>query len=455
MSSTSGQSLRVGYAVAAGIYLLAVLNRTSLGVAGLLAERRFNIGPAQLSVFIFVQLGVYAVMQVPTGVLVDRYGPRRLLVVAALVLGSAQLVFAFVASYPAAIAARTLLGMGDALTYVSVLRFAGKHFARRRYPVLVALTSTAGNAGNVLATLPLAAVLHRVGWSAGFGTAAGISLISAIVVGAALPSASPRRHGVHGRAAWQVGARSLVRRTGDAWSLPGVRLGFWVLFASMSVNTSFAMLWGNSYLTRAVGFDASQSGSVLMYTVMLSAMAGPGFGWAIGRFPVLRVPLVITTCVGTMAAWVVAVTLFGVRPPVWYAVTLFLVMGLLSQACLAGFALARDYSPGRTLGTATGAVNVGGFTATVLITVGIGAMLGIQGASDAHTFRIAVLVAVAVQAFGVLRVLIWWRRVRAFALVEQSLGHLVPVSVVRHRWDLPGPAGDTVAARAGAAGHAR
>ena len=71
-----------GWLLAVSVYLLAVLHRSSLGVAGLLAEHRFGISPAQLSVFIFLQLGVYAAMQVPTGVLVDRYGPRRLLITA-------------------------------------------------------------------------------------------------------------------------------------------------------------------------------------------------------------------------------------------------------------------------------------------------------------------------------------------------------------------------------------
>ena len=87
--------------------------------------------------------------------LVDRYGPRRILVVAAGLMGSAQLVFALVPSYPAGLAARALLGCGDALTFVSVLRFAATHFAPRRFPLIVAMTSMVGMVGNVLATLPL------------------------------------------------------------------------------------------------------------------------------------------------------------------------------------------------------------------------------------------------------------------------------------------------------------
>jgi MFS family permease len=65
-----------GWVIACTVYLLAVLHRTSLGVAGLIAVQRFHISSAQLSVFVLVQLGLYAAGQIPAGLLVDRFGPR-------------------------------------------------------------------------------------------------------------------------------------------------------------------------------------------------------------------------------------------------------------------------------------------------------------------------------------------------------------------------------------------
>src|ERR1700712_2056335 len=143
------------WGIAVAVYLVAVFHRTSLGVAGLQAADRFGISPSQLSIFILLQLGIYAGMQIPTGILVDRYGPRRLLVVAAATLGVAPVLFALADSSPLALLARAVLGLGDALTFVSVLRFAAGQFAPRRYPVVVAITGTLGSVGNVAATLPL------------------------------------------------------------------------------------------------------------------------------------------------------------------------------------------------------------------------------------------------------------------------------------------------------------
>jgi MFS family permease len=436
----AGRGLRspaLAWLVAVAVYLLAVLHRTSLGVAGLLAQERFGITPAQLSIFIFLQLGVYAAMQVPTGVLVDRYGPRRVLLVASLIMGSAQLLFAAVPSYPVALLARALLGCGDALTFVSVLRFAATHFSSRRYPLLVALTAMMGTAGNIIATLPLALALRHAGWAPAFGGAAVLSLVAGAAVWALLPDPTPRPHAIGSVGEFRIGVSGVWQRVRTAWALPGTRLGFWVHFACMSAATAFGVLWGSPYLIEAAGFSPAGAGAVLMFGVIGAAVASPLLGWLIGHRPIVRVPLALTVCSVTIAGWLVLVFGFGDAPPRGYVVALFVVMALGGPASMAAFALARDYNHSRSLGTASGVVNVGGFLATVLIALGIGWALDLQGASTAHTLRWAVLVAVAVQAFGALRMTVWLRRVRAFALTKQAVGEPTPVAVVRRRWDLP------------------
>lgn len=426
-----------GWLLAASVYFLAVLHRTSLGVAGLVAERRYDISPAQLSVFVFLQIGVYAAMQVPTGILVDRHGPRRLLVVASALMGSAQLVFALVPSFPVALLARALLGCGDALTFVSVLRFAATHFSPRRYPVVVAATATIGSLGNVLATLPLALALKDVGWAPAFATTASVSLVAAAAVWRLLPDSTPPPKAIRNLAALRVSAGGVWTRVRTAWALPGTRLGFWVHFASMSTATTLAVLWGSPYL-QAVGLSASGAGGVLMGGVILASFAAPALGWLTGRHPAARVPISLGCCTLTVLAFTVLVTAFGDRPPHGYVVPLFVLMALGGPASMVAFALARDYNRASTLGTASGVVNVGGFVATVLGALGIGWVLDAAGgARSAHAMHWALLVPICVQALATTRVLVWWLRVRRFVLTEQAHGRPVPVAAVRRRWDLP------------------
>ena len=103
---------------------------------------------------------------------------------------------------------------------------------------------------------------------------------------------------------------------------------------------------------------------------------------------------------------------------------------------MVGFALARDYNDARIAGTATGVVNVGGFVATVIVALGVGRVLDLAGAGP-EAFRPAMLSLVVVQAVGVVQVLRWWRRTRAYLLVRMANGDTVPVPVVRRFLDYP------------------
>ena len=94
------------WATAVAVYFLAIFHRSSLGVAGLVAADRFHISASQLSTFTVLQLLVYASMQIPVGVLLDRFGPQRLLIVGTVFMTAAQLGFAYTGTYGGALAAR-------------------------------------------------------------------------------------------------------------------------------------------------------------------------------------------------------------------------------------------------------------------------------------------------------------------------------------------------------------
>ena len=118
--------------VGLSVYVLAVFHRTSLGVAGLLAADRFQISAAQLATFTVVQLSVYAAMQIPVGVLIDRFGSKRLMFTGLTLMTVGQFWFAFAGSFPVGIAARILLGAGDAMIFTSLLRLVAVWFGSSR-----------------------------------------------------------------------------------------------------------------------------------------------------------------------------------------------------------------------------------------------------------------------------------------------------------------------------------
>jgi MFS family permease len=142
------------WAVGVLTYVLTVMQRTSLGVAGLEAAKRFGITPGVLAAFVFIQVTVYVAAQTPAGLLVDRFGPRIMLVVSGVFLTAGQLVLASATALPQAVLARILVGLGDAIVLVAVLGLVPRWFAARRVPVITQLTTILGQLGQILSAVP-------------------------------------------------------------------------------------------------------------------------------------------------------------------------------------------------------------------------------------------------------------------------------------------------------------
>jgi MFS family permease len=111
------------------------------------------------------------------------------------------------------------------------------------------------------------------------------------------------------------------------------------------------------------------------------------------------------------------------------------LMAAGGPASTIGFSLARDYNAGTAVGTATGVVNVGGFSAVILASLLVGGILDLAGRSDVPAYRMAFGCAVAVQLLGTVMAVRWWLRVRGLLLGAQSRGEPVPVRVVEHHFD--------------------
>lgn len=415
--------------VAATVYLLAVFHRTSFGVAGLEAADRFGVGAAALSTFTVLQIGVYAAMQIPTGVLVDRFGPRRMLTIALLLMGSGQVLLAVAQTYWLGLMARGVLGLGDALTFISVLRLAASHFPARRYPLVAALTGTLGFVGNLAATMPLTLLLAGPGWQLTF-LAAGVATVSYVVVVRIGVRDVPA--GVATPAPARSSAREIGRQVVAAWRVPGTRLGFWTHFSTMSAPATLGLMWGMPFLVRGQGYPETMASGLLMVLVIGPLTSAPIVGSFIGRRPGLRMPLVIGYLLAASVMWAVLLGWPG-RIPVPVLIGTFAVLSLGGPASMIAFALARDYNPLSRVGTATGVVNVGGFAATSVGMFGVGALLQFTGGE----YRIALLGVVGLLVLGSWRMAVWWVRTRSAVLHAQARGEDVPVRLRRRRWDAP------------------
>ncbi|MFT4011464.1 MAG: MFS transporter [Nocardioidaceae bacterium] len=356
--------------MALAVYVLAVFHRSSLAVAGLVAADRFGISAAQLATFTMLQLLVYAGMQVPVGLLVDRFGPRTVLTTGALVMAAAQTGFALADSYVAALVARAFVGVGDALTFICVLRLVSSWFAPRRVPVMVQLTGMLGQLGGIAAAVPMTWALGQLGWTRSYliGAVLGIVVVMVLVV---VVHDTPEAVHTRGHAL----RLSTVRRTlAAAWEHPGTRLGFWMHFtAPFSANVT-TLLWGFPFFVQGEGATDAEAGVLLTVMVVAVMIAGPVIGWRTSARPWHRSTLVLGIVVAIVTSWTVVLVWPGQAPfPV--LVLLVVITGLGGPASAIGFDLGRTSNPSQRLGSATGLINQGGFISSLVAVLAVGLIL--------------------------------------------------------------------------------
>src|SRR5439155_7525821 len=263
-------------------YVGAVFHRASLAGAGVEAAQRFGVGASLLALFSVAQLAVYAGMQIPVGLLLDRFGSRRLLAAGAALMAAGQLGFAFVTDVRLAIVARVLIGLGDAMSFISVVRVVALWFPPRRNPVMVQLTGVIGQLGSLASAVPLVVLLRDAGWTATFGVAAAFGVAALALVALALRDAPPG-----------AGApRQQPKDLRSTWAEPGTRLGLWTHFATQFSGLVFALLWGYPFLVEGEGLAPAPAALLLSVLTVAGVVCGPVVGQFCGRLPYHRSVLV-------------------------------------------------------------------------------------------------------------------------------------------------------------------
>lgn len=397
------------WGVALAVYVLAVFHRSSLGVAGILAADRFDIKATSLAVFTVLQLVVYAGMQVPVGVLLDRFGSRAMLIGGLVLMTAGQLVFAFSTSFAGAVLARAVIGAGDAMVFVSVIRLVTVWFLIRQAPMVTQMTGLTGQLGAIAAAAPLAFLLDRLGWTRAFAVVSSLGVVLLVAVVLLVKDSPYRRDDVA-----TVKLRALAESVRTVWGNPGTRLGMWSHFTSQFSGTVFALLWGYPFLVRGLGWSEAGASTLLMAMVVWAVVSGVVLAKVVERLPYYRSWIVIAV-VATMALAWTAVLLWPGVPPVWLVVVMAFATATGGPASMVGFDLARSFTPVHAIGRANGLVNVGGFTASLLTMAGIGVVLDIvePAGMSAYTladFRCALTVQYVFWAWGVVEILRYRRR---------------------------------------------
>ncbi|WP_327728763.1 MFS transporter [Streptomyces sp. NBC_00487] len=386
------------WGVGVSVYFVAVIFRTSLGVAGLDAADRFQVGASALSTFSILQLLVYAGMQIPVGLLVDRLGTKKVLTLGILLFTAGQIGFALSPSYGTALASRALLGCGDAMTFISVLRLGSRWFPARRGPMVAQMAGLVGMAGNLVSTLLLARLLHGVGWTAAF---AGSSVAGLVVLVLTLLFLKDHPEGHEPEPFPHHGAAYVRRQIAASWREPGTRLGMWVHFTTQFPAMVFLLLWGLPFLVQAQGLSRGTAGELLTLVVLSNMVVGLVYGQVVARHHAARLPLALGTVLTTAVVWATTILYPGEHAPMWLLIVLCAVLGACGPASMLGFDFARPANPPERQGTASGITNMGGFVASMTTLFAVGVLLDLTE----DDYRVAFSAVFVLQALGLTQIL--------------------------------------------------
>ena len=401
--------------IALAVYLLAVFHRSSMAVAGLAATDRFGISSSQLATFVTIQLLVYAGMQIPVGLMLDRFGSRRIMLAGVLVLTLAQTGFAFADTYALALIARLFVGAGDAMIFICVLRLVNTWFPSRRIPLITQLTGVLGQLGGILAAVPMTIALRELGWTQAYLIAASFGFLAAILLLIVVHD-SPDERSITGPPLSLTEVRTSLA---ESWEHPGTRLGLWTHFSTQFSATTLGLLWGYPFFVRGEQLSEQTAGVLLTLLVIAVMVAGPVLAWIITNHPWYRSTLVLGIVVSIVAVWT-AVLVWPGNAPLPLLVVLVIVVGIGGPASMIGFDFGRTSNPVHRLGSATGIINQGGFVASLLLVVAIGLILDWRtpGSSTAYSpsaFRWAMSAQYVLWALGLVQ--IWRYRVKTRARI--------------------------------------
>lgn len=442
----------VVWAVAVAAYMVAIINRSSLAALGPATQEHFGVEATTLSMFAVIQLIVYAGMQIPVGIMLDRYGSTVMIFTGGVLMIVGQLAMATVADVRLAILARVLVGAGDACTFTSVMRLLPEWFAVRQLPTISQLTGLIGGIGQLISVAPLALVVSSFGWATGFVGIAAVGFLVCLLQALVLRD-WPGQGTVVERLFKRVGpvsrrARSLgghetttelnaiappptemiavveqataMPRQGalgklrSLVSIPGVRLAFWVHFTTPFSTNVLVLLWGTPFFTGGAGLSSAASASLLSVAIVAGMVAGLTMGPITSRFVERRVRVVVVITLVIIATWLV-VLLWPGTPPYGALLVLVIIAPIGVPASMVAFEVVRSHAPRSYLGLATATVNMGGFVSSLIVMFFIGVALDLQGAGSPEdysmtAFRFAFLTQVLVWALGLGMLLLELRR---------------------------------------------
>jgi MFS family permease len=338
----------------------------------------FKIGAAALGNFTAFYFYSYFLMQVPTGILADHWGPRKLLTAGSFIAACGTLLFASASSLILADLGRLLIGGAAGVGYVSLLALATRWFPARFFATVSGLALFCGVTGAVSAGPPLRFLVERFGWRPVMFAAAATLLMIGTAIWRIVrddPAQKGYRSYVSPYPETAISPRSLLADLKTVLRYKNIRYLSLVGCGLTGPVLSFAGLWGVPYITALHGISTTASSAITSMLLISYAVGAIILGIVSDRIG-LRKPVIVGGAISATIIWMPILFFPGI--PLWLLVMLIILAGLANGSVTLGFAFAKESVPPLFAGTASGIYNMGSILGAMLLQPAIGWLLDLN-----------------------------------------------------------------------------
>lgn len=349
-------------------YVLVYFHRVAPAVVAGAIRSEFQLDGKTLGLLASLYFAIYALLQIPAGILADSLGPRRTIAAGSALAGIGSLLFGLAPTLELAFLGRTLVGAGVSFIFVPILKLHACWFEPRTAGTLSGLTLLLGNTGALLASSPLAWMSDLSGWRTPFLFTGALGILAAII-SLWVVRDTPAQASLPWPPGYQSAGTTMTVRTASRgmWSVmrrPRNWIPFFAFAGIYGALMTFQAAWGSAFLQDVYGLNAASASSSLLFLALGLMIGSPLAGWTADR---LGRPLVVYLAgTGLFAACLLVTS--RIVFPAEMAVSgplplngLLLLMGLGASVFILTWPIARSQNPAELAGSASGFANMGGF----------------------------------------------------------------------------------------------
>jgi MFS family permease len=326
-----------------------------------------------LSAFYFYS---YVAMQIPTGILADRWGPRRLLTMGSLIAAAGAVLFALAPNIIWAAAGRLLIGGSVAVAFVCLLKIAANWFAPSRFALISGLALFCGIVGAVAAGAPLRILVDLYGWRHVMIFSAAITILSGIgtwiFVRDTPDEKGFRNFNTSPTKSTTAKKTNVIADIRHVFAYRNTLLLFIIPGGIVGTVLTFSGLWGVPYLTTMHNITSAEAASLTSALLVAWAIGGPFFGWLSDRIQ-KRKNIYVAACGLSLLGWLIIVFLQDLS--LTLMVPVLLLTGFSSGAMIISFAFAKESVPLHQAGTVSGVINMGVMLGPMILQPAVGWVL--------------------------------------------------------------------------------